>query len=56
MIEAGFNATCACGATITEGDEVGYVDGELCCDDCVKAFGEDPIDPAELFGEATADA
>ena len=42
MISAGYSCVCACGARIMEGDPVGWVDGEWCCEQCVQAFGEDP--------------
>lgn len=41
MIEAGFDSVCACGARIREGDPIGRVDGEWCCEACVAEWGED---------------
>lgn len=41
VIEAGFDSVCACGARIREGDPIGRVDGEWCCEACVAEWGED---------------
>lgn len=50
MREAGYRSTCACGAQIDEGDDIGCVDGEWCCADCVESMGEDEPSPDALFG------
>lgn len=35
---ARYESDCAeCGAAIEPGDEAGYVDDEVCCEDCVDA-------------------
>lgn len=35
---------CACGNPLEEGDEGGYIDGELSCGDCVReAEDKDPL-------------
>lgn len=45
MIHARFDGRCkACGMDIEEGDLIGLVDGEWCCQDCVEEYGEDPDD------------
>jgi hypothetical protein len=41
MIVAGFDSVCSCGTRIREGDSIGLVDGEWCCEDCVTDMGED---------------
>jgi hypothetical protein len=45
MMQAGFNGTCACGAQIVEGDDIGKVDGEWVCVDCIESMGEDEWPP-----------
>lgn len=43
MIRATFDSMCpGCGNVIEEGDEIGRLDGEWCCEVCVEdAGGED---------------
>jgi hypothetical protein len=41
VIVAGSSGVCSCGARIREGDSIGLVDGEWCCEDCVTDMGED---------------
>lgn len=42
MIPARFSKKCpGCGERIEEGDEIGKVDGDWCCEECVDAHGED---------------
>lgn len=41
MILAGFDSVCSCGTRIREGDSIGLVDREWCCEDCVTDMGED---------------
>lgn len=49
-VTAGYRSTCACGAQIEEGDEIGQVDGEWVCADCMEAFGEDELPSDVMFG------
>jgi hypothetical protein len=44
VIRARFENRCACGRTIREGDNIGLVDGEWVCEECVDGAdgGEDP--------------
>jgi hypothetical protein len=45
MIRARFETECnACERVIAEGDLIGRVDGEWCCEDCVREHGEDEDD------------
>lgn len=42
MILARFDGRCkSCERDIAEGDEIGLVDGEWCCEECVQEYGED---------------
>jgi hypothetical protein len=42
---AGFSGKCpGCGEQIAEGDAIGLVDGDWCCEDCVDEHGEDGED------------
>jgi hypothetical protein len=42
MIVAGFTSRCpGCDATIHDGDSIGLVEGEWCCEECVTDMGED---------------
>jgi hypothetical protein len=41
MIPARFDGRCSCGEPISEGDPIGLVDGEWCCEACVDEMGED---------------
>lgn len=39
---ARFDSECQhCGASITEGDEIAYLDDEIACEDCVADAGDD---------------
>ena len=49
MITAGYETRCpGCGWLIREGDSIGLVDGEWCCEDCCEDMGEDD----DMNGEA----
>jgi hypothetical protein len=39
VISAGYEGRCSCGKAIHEGDPIGKVDGEWCCQDCVDEMG-----------------
>lgn len=42
MIEARYDGKCpGCGEKIEEGDDIGLVDREWCCRECVEENGED---------------
>lgn len=42
MIEARYDGKCpGCGEQIKEGDDIGLVDREWCCEACVEEHGED---------------
>lgn len=42
MIAARFDGKCpSCEKRIDEGDQIGLVDGEWCCEECVEEHGED---------------
>lgn len=42
MFLARYDGRCpGCDEPIYEGDRVGWVDGEVCCEDCVGEAGED---------------
>lgn len=42
MISARFDGKCkCCEMEISEGDQIGRVDGEWCCESCVEEHGED---------------
>jgi len=44
---ARFDSECAdCGGLILEGDPAGYVDDEVCCEECWEADQEEPDDTA----------
>ena len=47
MATAAYNEMCpGCGDPIDEGDRIGLVDAEWCCEDCVRRNGgEDPCPP-----------
>lgn len=41
VISAGYSGKCpGCGNPIEEGDAIGLVDGDWCCEDCVDENGE----------------
>ena len=46
MIRASFDSRCpSCLEDIHEGDEIGMIDGEWCCAECVEDNGgEDPLE------------
>jgi hypothetical protein len=45
LITASYAGKCpGCGEPITEGDNIGRVDGDWCCADCVDEQGEDGYD------------
>lgn len=39
-----------CGEDFDEGDRVGYVDDELCCDDCCQAAEDEEAELAKGWG------
>jgi hypothetical protein len=42
MIVAEFESECpSCGERIEPGDQIGLVEGDWSCDQCVSEFGED---------------
>lgn len=42
MISAHYSTKCpGCGEQIEEGDPIGLVDGDWCCEECVDENGED---------------
>lgn len=42
MISAQFSSKCpGCGGDIEEGERIGLVDGDWCCELCVEEYGED---------------
>jgi hypothetical protein len=36
LFGAAFDGSCSCGTQIIEGDDVGYVAGELLCENCYR--------------------
>ncbi len=48
MIQARFSNRCpGCGEDICEGDIIGKVDGEWCCEVCVESAGGDDFERAQ---------
>ena len=50
MISARYSGKCpGCGDPIEEGDTIGRVDGDWCCEGCLQEHGEDddPCQPDE---------
>lgn len=42
MIEARYSSKCpGCDERILEGDDIGLIDDERCCAECVADYGED---------------